>query len=124
MKAGDRRRKTDTSSSFGFTLLEMMIALAIIGITLTVILHTVNFHVNIMSENIRTTRMYQLAKEKMNDLESSPVDTKGKIKGTVFTYENIAIHPEDSGMIELKTIIRGPGKTVALKELVVKKAVW
>ena len=36
----------------GFTLLEVMIALAIIGIALVVILHTVNYHADIMHENV------------------------------------------------------------------------
>ncbi len=108
-------------SSTGFTLLEIMIALAILGITLTVILHTVNFQTGLMHENTVSTRMYQLAKEKMYDLESSQVSSKGKIAGTVFTYENIAVKPEDSYLVELKTIIRGQDTQVSLIELTRKK---
>ena len=52
----------------GFTLLEIMIALAIIGMTLTVVIHTVNYHANVLHENIMTTEMYQVAKENENVL--------------------------------------------------------
>ncbi len=121
MKTDSRHLNMNTPSCSGFTLLEMMIALAIIAITLTAVLHTVNFHVNIMADNTMTTRMYQLAKEKMIDLESAVMSTKGKIEGTPFTYENIIAPPNDSGLTELNTIIRSPNKRVSLKSLVVKK---
>ena len=111
----------DHTSLSGFTLLEIMIALAIIGTALTVILHTVNFHAGIMQENINTTNMYQYAKEKMHDLESSSINSKGKIKSTTFTFENKAIKPEDSEIIELRTTIYSDDKKVTLKQLVMKK---
>jgi len=107
--------------SSGFTLLEIMIALAIIGTTLTVILHTVNFHAGIMDDNTITTRMYQVAKEKMYDLETSGKNSKGKISETGFTYENVAIKQEESDIIELRTIVRGGKKEIVLNSLIRKK---
>lgn len=105
----------------GFTLLEILIALAIIGITVTVVLHTVNYHADVMYSNSITTQMYQLAKEKMNDLESVPESSKGDIKGTGLKYENIVHTPEDSAYIELQTIVRGHGKEVTLGEIILKE---
>ncbi len=105
----------------GFTLLEIMIALAIIGSALTVILHTVNYHAGIMQENINTTNMYQHAKEKMHNMESKTVNSKGKIKGTSFKFENRVIKPEDSDIIELSTSIYSDDKKVTLRQLVLKK---
>jgi len=102
----------------GFTLLEIMIALAIIGITLTVIIHTVNFHANVLYENTLTTEMYQVAKEKMYELEMSPVKSKGKIEETGLQYESTITNQEEMGLIELKTVIYGKGKEVVLSELV------
>ncbi len=107
----------------GFTLLEIMIALAIIGITLTIILHTVNYHADVMYENILTTQMYQLAKEKMNELEMSPKNSKGNLDATGFKYENIVSDIEDSVIIELKTIVRGHNKEIVLEELVIKREI-
>ena len=111
----------DCSSSPGFTLLEIMIALAIIGTALTVILHTVNFHAGIMQDNINTTSMYQYAKEKMQELESSTKNSKGKISNTAFTFENKAIKSEDSPIIELNTTIYSDDRQVTLKQLVTNK---
>jgi len=102
----------------GFTLLEIMIALAIIGITLTVVIHTVNYHANVLYENTLTTEMYQAAKEKMHELEMNPVKSKGKIDETGLQYESTVTNIEELGLIELKTVIYGKGKEITLSELV------
>ena len=102
----------------GFTLLEIMIALAIIGITLVVVIHTVNFHANVLYENTLTTEMYQVAKEKMHELEMNPVKSKGKVEGTGLQYESTVTNVEEMGLIELKTVIYGNGKEIVLSELV------
>ncbi len=107
----------------GFTLLEIMIALAIIGITVTVILSSVNFHTNIMHENTVTTQLYQLAKEKMFELEKSVLPSKGVFdtpKG--YSYENIVNGMEDTNIIKLKTIVKGSGKEVVLNRLIIKRS--
>jgi prepilin-type N-terminal cleavage/methylation domain-containing protein len=106
----------------GFTLLEIMIALAIIGTTVTVVLHTVNYHADVLFENTITTRMYQMAKEKMYDLEMAPKKSKGKLDAAGFTYENIISQTEYPDIIELKTIVRGHGKEVMLRELIIIRA--
>lgn len=111
-----------TASANGFTLLEIMIALAIIGTALTVIVHTVNYHTNIMYENTLTTRMYQIAKEKMNELEMAPGDSSGDIDTTGLSYENTAAPIKDTRLVELKTVIKGHGRQVILNELVINKA--
>ena len=105
----------------GFSLLEVMIALAIIGITLAVVIHTVNVHANLMFENTLTTRMFQLAKEKIYEMETNPQGSRGNISSTDFQYENIVLETEDSDIVELKTVVRGHGKEVRLSELIVKK---
>jgi prepilin-type N-terminal cleavage/methylation domain-containing protein len=116
------RELADYQSLSGFTLLEIMIALAIIGITLTVVLQSVNFHADIMYENTVTTEMYQIAKEKMYELEMNPKSSKGKITGTNYTFENTALKPKESVVIELKTIVRGNERQVVLNEIVLNKA--
>jgi prepilin-type N-terminal cleavage/methylation domain-containing protein len=107
-------------SSFGFTLLEIMIALAIIGLTLVTVLHTVNYHSNVSYENIVTTQMVQLAKEKISDMETNQVNSKGNIEGTDLAFENIVSGTDDPGIIELKTVVKGQGKEIVLNELVRK----
>jgi prepilin-type N-terminal cleavage/methylation domain-containing protein len=104
----------------GFTLLEVMIALAIIGITLAVVLHTVNYHAEILYQNTITTQMYQMAKEKMHELEENRASASGNL-GTEYTFENRVAKLEDSETLELRTTVTGHGKEVSLTELVVKK---
>lgn len=107
-----------TSLPSGFTLLEIMIALAIIGLTLVTVLHTVNYHSKVSYENIVTTHMVQLAKEKMTGIEPNPVNSKGTIEGTDFTYETIVSPTDDPGMIRLKAIVKAEGKEVVLNEII------
>lgn len=105
----------------GFTLLEIMIALAIIGITVTVALHTVNYHAGVMLENSLTTIMYQTAKEKIYELENERKNSKGSIEETGLTYENIVFKSKDSGILNLKTIVRGHGREITLNEFILDK---
>ncbi len=100
-----------------------MIALAIIGITVTVILQTVNYHAGIMYENTLTTRMYLIAKEKMFELEETQKNSSGKIEKTGFKYENTVSALEDSDIVRLKTVIRGDDKEISLIELAFKKEI-
>ena len=107
-----------TSEARGFTLLEIMIAIAIIGITVTVVLHTVNYHADIMYQNTVTTNMYQLAKEKMHELEAVRKNAEGKL-GSAYTFENRVLRSSNSDILELKTIVRGHEKEVSLTQLVI-----
>ncbi len=113
--------KISRDVSRGFTLLEIMIALAIIGSALLVIIHTVNYHANIMYENTVTTHLYQLAKEKMHELEKMPQNSMGKIGSTGFAYVNRADREKDSLLVELTAVVGGRGKQVMLKKLIIKK---
>ncbi len=106
----------------GFTLLEIMIALAIIGTTLTVILYTVNYQADVAYENTVTTQMYMLAKEQIADLERKPENSKGDLPGTDFRYINTAEGIANTDIIEVKTVVNGHGKEVTLSELITKRA--
>ncbi|MBI5675488.1 MAG: type II secretion system protein [Nitrospirae bacterium] len=118
-----RYRELNISSLYngGFTLLEIMIALAIIGIALTTIIYTVNYHSDVAYENTVTTQMYMLAKEKITEMERSPVNSKGDFPDTEFRYVNTAEAIANTDIIELKTIVSGHGKEVLLSELITKK---
>lgn len=108
-------------SRAGFTLLEIMIALAIIGAVVITILYTVNYHADTAYEHTVTTRMFLAAKEKITEMEQNPQDAKGNIAGTDYTYENSVNTTKDEGIIEIKTIINRNGKKVILSELVFQK---
>lgn len=119
MKATGHRSLTLNAA--GFTLLEVMIALAIIGMTVTVILHTVNYHADIMYENTLRTTMLQAAKEKMVELEMDNTASKGVIGTTGITYEKTISQTDYPGIIELRAVVTGHGKKVTLTELVKEK---
>ena len=116
-----QRAKSKKNKDTGFTLLEVMIALAIIGISLTVILHTVNYHADVVHDNTITTMMYQVAKEKMYDLEETQTQSNGIIESPKLTFQNIVLKPELPGIVHLITIVRGYNKEVTLNQFVVKK---
>ena len=121
MKAtGDRSLEPRAA---GFTLLEVMIALAIIGMTVTVILHTVNFHSGIMYENTLSTTIFQAAKEQMAELEMNSTASKGSIDTTGITFENTVSETENPGIIEIRSTVTGHGKMVTLSELIRRKEI-
>jgi prepilin-type N-terminal cleavage/methylation domain-containing protein len=105
----------------GFTLIEIMIALVIIGGLITVILQTINNHANVAYEQTIVTKMFLIARENIAKMELTPKNSKGIIEGTDFVYENLIIPTEDEDIIELKTIISGHGKEVTLSELIFSK---
>jgi len=121
------------SRRVGFTLLEIMIALAIVGAVVIAILHTVNYHADVAYEQTITTAMLLIAKEKIAEMElqtksdqpmaEKPENTEGIVSGTNFTYENSVNTTENDGIIELKTIISGDGKKITLSELVLNKQI-
>jgi prepilin-type N-terminal cleavage/methylation domain-containing protein len=102
----------------GFTLLEIMIALAIIGITVTVVLHTLNYHSDLTFNNAHKTEMIMLAKEKISTMVISPADSSGDIEGTPFTFENIVTRTNNDSIIEIKTIIRDTDREIWMSELI------
>ncbi|MEN8262389.1 MAG: prepilin-type N-terminal cleavage/methylation domain-containing protein [Nitrospirota bacterium] len=120
-KGKGQRAKSKKNKGSGFTLLEVMIALAIIGISLTVVLHTVNYHANVVFENTMTTMMYQAAKEKMYDLEETQTQSSGTIEPTKLTFQNVVLKSKLPGIVQLITVVSGYNKEVTLSEFVVKK---
>lgn len=98
-----------------------MIALAIVGATLIIILHTVNYHADVSYDHTLTTQIVLFAKEKIADMELNPKDEKGVSPDKNFSYETTVKNTDDEGVIELKTLVRGYGKEVVLSELIVKK---
>ncbi len=114
-------------SSSGFTLLEVMIALAIAGIAIIAILQTVNYQAGVAYEHTLYTRMLLMAKEKIGETEISLQDDKGVFPETDISYETMvreikdSQQTEDEGIVELKVIVRGHDKEIELSELVTRK---
>jgi Tfp pilus assembly protein PilV len=109
------------STPWGFSLLEIMIALFIIGTVLTVIIHTVNYQAGVSYENTVTTHMYQIAKEKLAELEADPVNSKGTVTDTGFVFVTTAREVEGTGLMEIRSVVRNDEREIALDELIVRK---
>ncbi|MBT1070724.1 prepilin-type N-terminal cleavage/methylation domain-containing protein [Geobacter chapellei] len=96
------------SPSKGFTLLEVMIALAIMaGVVLTV-LTSVNYHLSIISAERDNTALTLLARAKITELEQGALQEKSE--GTL-----APMHPEFTWKSELL-----PTQLPALKKLVLR----
>lgn len=111
-------------SQKGFTFLEVMIALAIVGIAVIAIFNTVNYHADVAYDHTITTNMLLLAKGKLAEMEMNPENQKGSIPETDFSYEttvayiNDADSEEKQSILEVKAVIKGQGKEVELSQLV------
>lgn len=116
MKATENR--SPLRARGGFTLLEVMIALAIIGTTVTVILHTVNYHADIMYANALGTSMIQTAKEKLDELKRDRTASKGIVTESNIYFEKQVLAADDPGITVLRVIVTGQGKMITLGELV------
>jgi len=111
----------DLNCKGGFTLIEIMIALAIIGMVLATVLYTVNYHADIAYENAMLTEMYLLAKEKIREMELNPMESSGSIPETDFRYRNTLNKMPELGIIEIRTTITGNNRDVTLKKFIIMR---
>jgi prepilin-type N-terminal cleavage/methylation domain-containing protein len=105
----------------GFTLLEIMIALAIIGSFLTVIIYTVNYHADVSYKNAETTQMFQLAKEKLTEMETNPRDSSGTFADTGFAFITTVNEIGEPGIIEIISVISTDEREITLSELIISR---
>lgn len=108
----------------GFTLLEVMVSLAIVGGLLMTVLYTLNYNLGITERQFAVTSMTNLAKEKLEEMETQPRETEGNFPAPyeALTYETKV---RDSAFPEITEIAAtvGDGKTrVMLSELIRKTA--
>lgn len=104
----------------GFTLLEVMVSLAIVGGLLMTLIYTLNYNLGITEKLFAVTNMTNLAKEKLEEMETEPRETEGNFPAP---YEalNYETKVRDSAFPEITEIAVtvGDGKTrVMLSELI------
>ncbi len=88
----------------GFTLLEALVALAIISGALITIIYTVNYHLSLISRHETITIATILGREKLFNLTSlSQVDNKGSFE-PLFKDYSYDIKIIDSPLSEIKLI--------------------
>jgi general secretion pathway protein I len=106
----------------GFTLLEVLIALAIIGGLLVTLIYTLNYHLGIIERHRIITIATLLAKSKINDLERSPDNEKGVFDAPYddYTYETFVKESPYVGVSEIIVVVKSGKEEVELNEFVPK----
>ncbi|MCL4492190.1 MAG: type II secretion system GspH family protein [Nitrospirae bacterium] len=104
----------------GFTLLEVMIAIAIIGGLLVTLIYTLNYHLGIAERHEFLTVASLLAKDKIYEMEKKPARGKGDFPGPYADYHYITDIRESpyQGMSEISVIVSNGKEDVQFTELI------
>ena len=107
----------------GFTLLEIMIALAVIGGLLITLLYSLNYHLGIAERHETITIATMLAKSKLRELEASPAAAKGDFPAPYSAYHyatEIRTSPYP-GISEILVTVDNGKENVKFTEFIEKK---
>lgn len=104
----------------GFTLLEVMISLAITAGLLVTILYTLNHHLGIAERQEIITTATSLAKMKIREMEMNPAKTEGFFEEPFSGYYYVTETKESSfpSMIEIAVTVGSGKDSVRLAELI------
>lgn len=107
----------------GFTLIEVMISLAIVGGLLITLIYTLSYNLGITDRQFTVTNITNLAKEKIEELEINPQESKGRFPepNNTLNYETKVKDSPFKGMSEI-TVVVGDGKeSITLSEMIRKQ---
>lgn len=109
-------------SGKGFTLLEVMISLAIVGGLLVTLIYTLNYHLGIADRHRTITISTNLAKDKIYEMETNPIEIKGNFPEPYsgFSYETNVMDSSFPGMSEIQVVVRNGKDKIILSELIRK----
>lgn len=109
-------------SGKGFTLLEVMISLAIVGGLLVTLIYTLNYHLGIADRHRTITISTSLAKDKIYEMETNPIEAKGNFPEPYsgFSYETNVMDSSFPGMSEIQVVVRNGKEKIILSELIRK----
>ena len=109
-------------SKHGFTLLEVLIALAVIGALLVTLIHTLNYHLSLVLRQETVTVATLLAKNKMADLAKSPGENKGFFDSPYdrYSFETFVKDSPYTGIAEIGVVVKSGSEEVTLNEFVFK----
>ncbi|MBM4140842.1 MAG: type II secretion system protein [Nitrospira sp.] len=104
----------------GFTLLEIMISLAVIGGLLVTLLYTLNYHLSIAEKHEKVTVASLLAKAKMSEIEKNPAVTKGEFPEPYSGYRYVTGTKESPfpGFSVIYVVVSNGKEEVKLAELI------
>ncbi|MBI4685021.1 MAG: type II secretion system protein [Nitrospirae bacterium] len=104
----------------GFTFLEIMISLAIIGGLLITLIYTLNYHFGLAERHETVTVASFLAREKIIEAEKSLKDSSGVFPEpySKYYYEVNIKEAAYAGMSEISVIVRGDKEKIIFSKLV------
>jgi general secretion pathway protein I len=106
----------------GFTLLEVMLALAIVGGLLITLLYSLNYHLTIAERHETVTIATMLAKSKLIEIEKGPASASGDFPDP-YTRYHYTTEVKDSvypGIIEFSVTVVNGKENVKFSELIEK----
>ncbi|OGW36718.1 MAG: hypothetical protein A2Y97_01395 [Nitrospirae bacterium RBG_13_39_12] len=106
----------------GFTLLEVMIALAIVGGILITLIYTLNYNLGIIERHETVTVATLLAKDKINNMEKTPENEKGVFDAPYdrYAYETFVKDSPYPGISEIIVIVKADKEEVKLNEFILE----
>jgi type II secretory pathway pseudopilin PulG len=110
------------SRETGFTLLEVMIGLAVTGGLLITLIYTLNFNLMLADRQLAVTNMINLAGEKMNELRLNPQAGKGTFDKPFagYSYETSVRESTVPSWSEIDVAIEFGKERITLSELIRK----
>jgi general secretion pathway protein I len=123
------RGTSETCQSFfkrekrGFTLIEVMISLAIIGGLLVTLIYTLSYNLGITDRQFTVTNITNLANEKIYELEENPQEIKGSFAAPydMLNYETKVKDSPFQGMSEIIVVVGDGKESITLSELIRKQ---
>lgn len=112
----------------GFTLLEVMVALAIISLALVTLLGTHLMSLNLAQQNKEQALMAMLAREKMDEIFATDFDSISSASGDFGTehpeyeWEETVEEADIDNLKNVKLVISSPAGTLILETSVAKAA--
>ena len=116
----NRRLNLKGFAECGFTLLEIMISLAIIGGLLVTVIYTLNYHLNLAEGQEFQTTATMLSKNKMAEAEKNPVASGGEFPEPYSGYRYAIIVSESPypGISEIRVTVSRGNDSVKLSEMI------
>jgi len=107
----------------GFTLVEVMISLAIVGGLLLTLLYTLSYNLGIAERQFVVTNITNLAKEKIREMEENPQESKGRFPEPydMLNYETKVRDSGFNGMSEITVVVGDEKESISLSELIRKQ---
>ena len=106
----------------GFTLLEVLVALAIISGLLITLIYTVNYQLGIVERQETVTVATLLAKSALTELEKKPESKKGKFESPyeAYTFETAVKDSPYPGVNEITVIVTSGKEEVRFNQYLYK----